>query len=163
MVEGEEGREHERVARHQRPPRKGRFQPGQSGNPRGRPKGSKNIRTYVHKLLSAKIPVIEGGKTRNIARAEAIAIQLVNLASKGDPKGLVAVMNLTREFDEANSEPRLSALTRIEDEEVMKGLIARIRAGDAPLSPDAAAGSPSEGLAHSSEPDESPSDQQVSE
>jgi hypothetical protein len=69
------------VARHKRPPRKGQFQPGQSGNPVGRPKGSRNIRTYVYELLGAKIPVIEGGKTRNIPRAEAIAIQLVNLAA----------------------------------------------------------------------------------
>jgi Family of unknown function (DUF5681) len=116
------------VARHKRPPRKGQFHPGQSGNPRGRPKGSKNIRTYVHELLGAKIPVIEGGKTRNIPRAQAIAIQLVNLAAKGDPKGLAAILNLTRELDEAIGQSRPGALMQIADEEVMQDIIARIRA-----------------------------------
>jgi hypothetical protein len=121
------------IAHPGRPPRNGQFRPGQSGNLKGRPKGSRNIRTYVIKLLDAKIPVIEGGKTRTITRAEAIAIQYVNLATKGDPKSLAAVLNMTREFDDATGEGRSSALMRIEDDEVMEGIIARIRAGDAPL------------------------------
>jgi len=78
------------LARYQRPPRKGQFKPGQSGKPRGRPKGSKNIRTCVQDLLDARIAVKESGKTRMMPRSEAIAIQLVNLASKGDPKGLAS-------------------------------------------------------------------------
>ena len=86
------------VARYQRPPRKGQFKSGQSGNPRGRPKGSRNIRTYVQRLLDAPILVNENGKTRRMPRGEAIAIQLVNMAAKGDPKGLAAVMS---------SDPRL--------------------------------------------------------
>ncbi len=28
-----------------KPPKRTRFQPGQSGNPRGRPKGTKNLKT----------------------------------------------------------------------------------------------------------------------
>lgn len=120
-------------ARHKRPPRKGQFQPGQSGNPRGRPKGSRNIRTHVIELLGAKISVIEGGRSKNIPRAKAIAIQLVNLAAKGDPKGLAAILTLTRESDEAIGQARPSPLMQIEDEEVMKDIIERIRAGDSPM------------------------------
>ena len=51
--------EDDHIARYQRPPRKGQFKPGQSGNLRGRPKGSKNIRTYVNEHLNKKIPIIE--------------------------------------------------------------------------------------------------------
>jgi hypothetical protein len=124
------------IALHSRPPRKGQFQPGQSGNTKGRPKGSRNIRTHVFRLLEEKIPVIEGGKTRKIPRAEAIAIQLVNLASKGDPKGLAAVMNLTRAFDQATDQSRPRVWSKIEDKEVIKAIIERIRAGDPSLSAD---------------------------
>jgi Family of unknown function (DUF5681) len=148
------------IARHKRPPRKGQFQPGQSGNPRGRPKGSRNIRTYVHELLGAKIPVIEGGKTRHIPRAEAIAIQLVNLAAKGDPKGLAAILSLTREFDEAIGQPRPGALTHIADIEVMQDIIARIRAGDPLPSVDAGSDPSANEFVSSSEPLESPSEQE---
>jgi hypothetical protein len=58
--------EDDHIARYQRPPRKGQFKPGQSGNALGRPKGSKNIRTYVNEHLNKKIPIIEGGKTRKV-------------------------------------------------------------------------------------------------
>jgi Family of unknown function (DUF5681) len=126
--------EEDGIARYQRPPRKGQFKPGQSGNPRGRPKNCKNLRTHVFDLLDAKIPVVEGGKTRKMPRVEAIAIQLVNLAAKGDPKGLAAVLSLTREFDVAVGHERPSALARAEDAAVLEGIIARIRTRD-PISP----------------------------
>jgi hypothetical protein len=35
----------------QRPPKHSRFKPGQSGNPRGRPKGSVNLRTRISQQL----------------------------------------------------------------------------------------------------------------
>jgi Family of unknown function (DUF5681) len=122
--------EDDHIARYQRPPRKGQFKPGQSGNLRGRPPGSKNIRTYVNEYLNKKIAIIEGGKTRKAPRAEAIAIQLVNRAAKGEPKDLAAVMSFTREFDAAVSDLRPNVLARAEDAVVLEGIIARIRAGD---------------------------------
>ena len=128
--------EDDHSARYQRPPRKGQFKPGQSGNPLGRPKGSKNIRTYVNEHLNKKIPIIEGGKTRKAPRAEAIAIQLVNQAAKGEPKGLAAIMSLTREFDAAVSDLRPNVLSRAADAAVLEDIIARIRAGDPSPSPD---------------------------
>ncbi len=142
------------VARHQRPPRKGQFKSGQSGNPHGRPKGSRNIRTYVQRLLDAPILVKEDGKTRKISRAEAIAIQYVNMAARGDPKGLAAVMTLTREYDSAAGDSQSSALSRAEDKAVMAGVIARIRAADPAPSPHTGLESPRWNSAE--EPESSP-------
>ena len=131
------------IARFQRPPRRGQYKPGQSGNPRGRPKGSKNILTYVKEHLNKKIPIIEGGKTRTVPRAEAIAIQLVNQAAKGEPKGLAAVMSFTREFDAAVSDLRPNVLARAADAAVLEDIIARIRARDPTPSQDSISGSSS--------------------
>ena len=133
--------EDDHIARFQRPPRRGQYKPGQSGNPRGRPKGSKNILTYVKEHLNKKIPIIEGGKTRTVPRAEAIAIQLVNQAAKGEPKGLAAVMSFTREFDAAVSDLRPNVLARAADAAVLEDIIARIRAGDPSPSQEAISGS----------------------
>ena len=142
------------VARYQRPPRKGQFKPGQSGNPRGRPKGSMNIRSYLLQHLAAPILVKEDGKTRKISRAEAIAIQFVNMAARGDPKGLAAVMTLTRDYDSATGDGRPSVLSRAEDEAVMAGVIARIRAADPAPSPHTGLESPRWNSAE--EPESSP-------
>jgi len=135
--------EDDHIARYRRPPRRGQYKPGQSGNLHGRPKGSRNILTYVKEHLNKKIPVIEEGKTRKISRAEAIAIQLVNQAAKGEPKGLAAVISLTREFDAAVGELRPNVLARAEDAVVLQGIIARIRAGDPSPSQDSISGSSS--------------------
>ena len=118
------------------PLRKGQFQPGQSGNPRGRPKGSKNLRTYLREELVAKITVIEQGKARKISKAQAIAIQLVNKASVGDPKGLAAVVALTREYDETLPDERLNVLQRAEDTVVIEGILSRIRRERPPENPE---------------------------
>ena len=94
--------EDDHIARYRRPPRRGQFKPGQSGNLRGRPKGSRNILTYVKEHLNKKIPIIEGGKTRKAPRAEAIAIQLVNQAAKGEPNS----SNRTCRFPASGSRTR---------------------------------------------------------
>ena len=123
------------VARYRRPPRRGQFKPGQSGNPNGRPKNSRNIKTHVERLLSAPIEVIDNGKKRKISRAEAIATQLVNLAAKGDPKGLAAVMALTKDHDEAIAETRSAALERADDSAVLDGILERIRSAGKAVAP----------------------------
>ena len=38
-----------------KPPKHTRFQPGQSGNPRGRPKGTKNLKTDLEEELSERV------------------------------------------------------------------------------------------------------------
>lgn len=136
--------EDDHIARHQRPPRKGQFRPGQSGNPQDRLKNSRNIKTYLDELLSETIPVIEGGKTRKIPRAKAIAIQLVNQAAKGEPKRLAAIMSLTREFDAAVSDLRPNVLARAADAVVLEDIVARIRAGNPSPSQDSISGSSNE-------------------
>jgi hypothetical protein len=47
-----------------KPPEHTRFQPGQSGNPRGRPKGHKDWTTILTKLLNKKVrPTLNGKET----------------------------------------------------------------------------------------------------
>jgi hypothetical protein len=76
-----------------KPPKRTQFQQGVSGNPRGRPRGSKNLRPAVRedqlaKLIfqeaNRKIHVREGGRARKITMAEAILRSLAAKAAQGN-------------------------------------------------------------------------------
>ena len=69
-----------------KPPKHSQFQPGQSGNSKGRRKGSKNTATLLEEMLSEKITVREGDRTRKLSRMEAILHTQIVKALKGDPK-----------------------------------------------------------------------------
>jgi len=67
-----------------KPPRATRFPKGQSGNPRGRPKRSRNTSTLLAKAFNELIVVNENGKRRRITKREAMVKQLVTKAAAGD-------------------------------------------------------------------------------
>jgi hypothetical protein len=69
-----------------KPPKEHRFQPGESGNPKGRPTGSKNTSTLLRKILDRKIEVRTGATVRKVSVREAILIRFAESALKGDTK-----------------------------------------------------------------------------
>lgn len=74
------------------PPHHTRWQKGQSGNPRGRPKGVANFKTVFSATLNEQISVTEGGKSRRISKQEALIKTATNLALKGDTKAINLLM-----------------------------------------------------------------------
>jgi hypothetical protein len=60
-----------------------RFKKGQSGNPGGRPKGAKGIKTLLAKELKASITIQQDGKKKRIRRSEALVKGLLNDALHG--------------------------------------------------------------------------------
>ena len=77
-----------------KPPEHSKFQPGQSGNPRGRPKGSLNLATALNRALREKITVVENGRRRKVTKLDAAVTQLVNRAVKGDAKATQQMLSL---------------------------------------------------------------------
>lgn len=81
-----------------RPPKASQFQKGQSGNPKGRPKGSLNVATALERELNQRVTIKENGVTRTITKFEAAIKQMVNKAATGDAKAiqfLVSVLNVS--------------------------------------------------------------------
>jgi hypothetical protein len=79
---------------YRKPPRHSRFKKGQSGNPRGRPKGSESAARLTRRILDEKIVIRENGKRRRITRREAMLKQLANKGVMGDLRSIREVLNL---------------------------------------------------------------------
>lgn len=68
------------------PPKNSQFKKGQSGNPNGRPRGSKNSRTLLIAKLDDKVRATIDGDTVWITKREAGITQQANNFAKGDLK-----------------------------------------------------------------------------
>jgi hypothetical protein len=80
-----------------KPPEHTRFKPGQSGNPKGRPKKAQNASTLFDKVTAEKITIKEGDKTRQVSKLEGIIQRAVNAALQGDSKAINLIFRIARE------------------------------------------------------------------
>lgn len=113
---------------YKKPPKATQFRSGQSGNPKGRPKGAKNFGTVIEKELNMRVEVTENGRRRKISKREAVAKQLVNKAASGDTKSIPILLNETRAREQSDNVVATSdAYQAAEDKLVMAHIVARIR------------------------------------
>jgi Family of unknown function (DUF5681) len=82
-----------------KPPRHSRFKRGQSGNPRGRPSGSKNLATLLTEALNEPVVIAEDGGRRKISKREAMIKQLVNKSAKGDWRAVKILLEVLQEIE----------------------------------------------------------------
>ncbi|MGO9606487.1 MAG: DUF5681 domain-containing protein [Candidatus Binataceae bacterium] len=100
-----------------KPPAITRFKKGESGNPKGRPKGSRNLATLFEQELGEQIAINEGGRRRKITKQQAMVKQLVNKALSGD-RALMQVLLTEIRLKEGRVES--SAATTVVDEDDRK-------------------------------------------
>ena len=104
---------------YRKPPRHTRFQPGVSGNPRGRPKAAKNLSTLVHEALNELVVVTENGRRCKLSKRQAGSAQ-------GDLKAMQmlfsTMQDIERASDAASAEPAFDAA----DKKVIALLEARL-------------------------------------
>jgi uncharacterized protein DUF5681 len=98
-----------------RPPVHTRFQPGKSGNPSGRPKGRKNLKTLFNKILNEQISLREGATVRQISKAEALLRGVIVSALKGEQRSLATLFRIAEQAGHFEDEPSasLNCITRI--------------------------------------------------
>jgi hypothetical protein len=77
-----------------KPPVATRFQPGQSGNPKGRPKGSRNLANDLAAELDELITIREQGRARRITKQRALIKSLMERALAGDIRASSAMLAL---------------------------------------------------------------------
>ena len=100
---------------YKRPPKKHRFKPGQSGNPAGRRKGAKGLKTIVKRELSGRVRITENGRSLKINKMELMIKRLVEMGGKGNFQALAKIVDLGAVvFGMEDEEQAVPSLTREE-------------------------------------------------
>jgi|TARA_B110000438_G_scaffold181427_1_gene173343 hypothetical protein len=86
-----------------KPPKKTQFKKGQSGNPKGRPKGTKNLATDLEEEMYETIEVFEGGRPIKVTKQRAMLKRLIEKALKGDLKAISTLLQLTSDIEQAHA------------------------------------------------------------
>jgi hypothetical protein len=84
-----------------RPPKATQFAKGESGNPRGRPKGTRTVGAMLQEILRQKIAVTENGKTRRLPALEVILRRLANDAMRSEPRALKLLLALNDRYGDS--------------------------------------------------------------
>ncbi len=117
-----------------RPPVATRFKPGQSGNPRGRPRVKRHLGAVVARALRERVTVEEtDGRVRRLSKLEATVKQIVDGATKGDARATRLLFALIKADERALSGPeggRPEGLAGEADAIVIAELRRRFAAGD---------------------------------
>lgn len=92
-----------------RPPKGGQFKPGQSGNPKGRRKGSKNLATDLAEELGETIRIREGDRNLRVSKQRAMLKALVSKALKGDARAASLLIALVAQATQNPTDAPASA------------------------------------------------------
>jgi hypothetical protein len=85
-----------------RPPKQAQFRKGRSGNPKGRPRGSKNFANLIDEALAEPVIINENGRRMKATKLQVIVKQLVNEAARGDHRSIQLLMAFTERHQLTN-------------------------------------------------------------
>ena len=113
-----------------KPPKHTRFKPGQSGNPKGRPKGSQNVKTAFNKVGRKSVRVKHNGRPRKLTKQQIIVHRFTNHAMTGPERAARDYLLVSKAFEEPE-EGELAASSIPENHKTaVAEIVRRIREGE---------------------------------
>jgi len=110
------------------PPKDSQFVKGRSGNPQGRPKGSKNLETIIRQAANARVIATIDGRKKRISKTTATAIQLATRAAGGDKHAGPQLFQYLWQFESRAADATPSQFPFAEaDLEVLRGIFERMQ------------------------------------
>jgi hypothetical protein len=115
-----------------KPPKHTQFKLGKSGNPQGRPKGTKNLKTDLAEELCEKIVVHEGGSSRQISKQRAVVKSLVTRTLKGDARAANTLLSMMMRLLDTGegAQPEESEGLHADELEILKAFKKRLIQSD---------------------------------
>jgi hypothetical protein len=110
------------------PPVASRFKTGASGNPKGRPRGSKNLKTLIRQAMTAKISIQEGPSSRRVGKIEGVVLRQLQSALKGNDRSAMAVIKMATQMgflEDPDSKPAEATALSASDERILEELLTR--------------------------------------
>lgn len=92
-----------------KPPKPGQFKPGQSGNPKGRPKRQATTEELVLKEAARLIGIKMGDRVAHVTRREALVRKLFQTALEGDSRSTAMLLNILFRGELALAEAEVDA------------------------------------------------------
>jgi hypothetical protein len=122
---------------YKKPPSSTRFTKGQSGNPKGRPKGAKNLANLLFKIGRERVRVQVNGRPRTITKLEAILLQLANKAISGEDRAAREILHLHSLYEGSEQSGTEEVDLHERDQTVMQSILKRIQQSEnQPTEPD---------------------------
>ena len=108
---------------YKRPPREYQFKPGQSGNPKGRPKKNKSFAEDIKDEMNELIQIQEQGKLKKITKQTAFVKRIVTDALSGKTSAIKLLFQIlsSKDFEVKDFEEDLSQ----EDQAILADYIKR--------------------------------------
>jgi hypothetical protein len=112
---------------YRKPPQHTQWRRGQSGNPKGRKKGSRNFKTEVKELFNSRVRVVRDGKPAKMSAQRAALERLRDIALSGDIRALTQFFRLAKE--QSNAEPSNVERSSANDQQILEIYKNRILSG----------------------------------
>ena len=103
-----------------KPPKHSQFKQGQSGNRKGRPKNSRNLKTDLKEEMAEKIDVRENGRLKKLSKQRAMLKALSNKALTGDPRTAQLLINMLEQLLPDEPDESEARALGSDDEEILK-------------------------------------------
>lgn len=113
-----------------RPPKGSQFQAGQSGNPKGRPKGQPTISEIFIREAARLVRIQTGDKVETISRFEAVIRRLFQMAMAGDARAIAMLLGASSRWgagpQEGSPEEASETLSAVvPDEDALRRMLSR--------------------------------------
>lgn len=111
---------------YKKPPANSQFKKGHSGNPRGKLRGRKNLKTELVEELGTRVTIPLSGKQQTLSMQSIMIKRWVSDAAKGDARARDQLIRLIGEIEQTQPQTANDPIGEAKDNELLERLKAEL-------------------------------------